>query len=66
MTQTPQDLLIYYSMIGIGFTLVLDLVIRLVKTSQPFTASEVLVSIFLWPVMVIVFIVNFIKEFRNV
>jgi hypothetical protein len=66
MTQTTQDLVLHYFMIGTGFTLLLDLIIRFVKTSEPYTASEVLASIFLWPVMVIVFIINFIKGFRNV
>lgn len=66
MTQTAQDLVLHYFMIGTGFTLLLDLVIRFVKTSEPYTATEVLASIFLWPVMVIVFIINFIKGFRNV
>lgn len=66
MTQTTQDLVLYYFMIGTGLTLVLDLVIRFVKTSEPYTASEVLASILLWPVMLSILIVNFIKGFRNV
>jgi len=66
MTQTTQDSVLHYFMIGTGLTLLLDLVIRFVKTSEPYTATEVLASTFLWPVMVIVFIINFIKGFRNV
>ena len=66
MTQTTQDLVLHYFMIGTGFTLLLDLIIRFIKTSEPYTASEVLVSIFIWPVMIIVFIINFIKGFKNV
>ena len=66
MTQTTQDLVLYYFMIGTGFTLVLDLVIRFTKTSQPYTASEVLASILLWPVMLSVLVINIIKGFRNV
>jgi len=53
-------------MIGTGFTLLLDVIIRIIKTSEPYTAIEVVASIMLWPVMVCVFIVNFIKGIRNV
>ena len=66
MTQTAQDLVLHYFMIGTGFTLPLDLLIRVIKTSQPYTASEVLASIALWPVMLSVLIVSFIKGFGNV
>lgn len=66
MNQFTQDLVLHYFMIGTGFTLVLDLLIRFIKTSEPYTAREVLASIFLWPIMLIVFIVNFIKGIKNV
>lgn len=66
MTQTTQDLVLHYFMIGTGLTLFLDFIIRIVKTSEPYTAIEVLASIVLWPVMVCVFIVNFIKGFKDV
>lgn len=66
MVYPVQDLVLYYFMIGTGFTLVLDLVIRFIKTSQPYTASEVLASILLWPVMLSVLVINIIKGFRNV
>lgn len=66
MAYPVQDLVLYYFMIGTGLTLLLDLMVRIVKSSQPYTASEVLACIVLWPIMVCVFIVNFIKGIRNV
>ena len=66
MTQTTQDLVLHYFMIGTGFTLLLDLIIRFIKTSEPYTATEVLASILLWPVMLSVLVINIIKGFRNV
>lgn len=66
MTQTIQDLIVHYFMIGTGLTLVLDLFIRFTKSSEPSTAIEVVVSIILWPVMVTAFIINIIKRINNV
>lgn len=66
MTQTTQDFVLYYFMIGTGLTLVLDLVIRFIKSSEPYTAAEVLASIALWPIMLISLIVTIIKGFKNV
>ena len=66
MIGTMQDLVLYYFMIGTGFTLALDVFIRCIKTSEPLTTVEVLATIFIWPVMVIVLIVNFIKGIKNV
>ena len=66
MAYPVQDLVLHYFMIGTGFTLLLDVIIRIIKTSEPYTAIEVVASIMLWPVMVYVFIVNFIKGIRNV
>jgi hypothetical protein len=66
MAYPVQDLLLYYFMIGTGFTLLTDLIIRFTESSEPYTTPEVLASILLWPVMVCVFIVNFIRRIGNV
>jgi hypothetical protein len=66
MAYPVQDLVLYYFMIGTGLTLFLDIIIRIIKTSEPYTAIEVVASIVLWPVMVCVFITNIIKGIKNV
>jgi len=66
MAYPVQDLVLYYFMIGTGFTLLLDVIIRIIKTSEPYTAIEVVASIMLWPVMLIVLITNIIKGIKNV
>lgn len=66
MSQFTQDLILYYFMIGTGLTLLLDLMVRIAKTSEPYTAIEVLACIMLWPILLIVIIVNFVKGFKDV
>lgn len=66
MAYPVQDLVLHYFMIGTGFTLLTDLTIRFMKTSEPYTAIEVLTSIVLWPVMAIVLIVRIIRGGQDV
>jgi hypothetical protein len=66
MAYPVQDLVLHYFMIGTGLTLLLDIIIRIIKTSEPYTAIEVLVCIVFWPVMLTIFIVNFIKGIKSV
>ncbi len=66
MAYPVQDLVLHYFMIGTGFTLLTDLTIRFMKTSEPYTAIEVLASIVLWPVMATVLIVKIIRGGQDV
>jgi len=66
MSQFTQDLILHYFMIGSVATLLMDLMIRFVKTSEPFTVAEILISITIWPVVFTVFIINIFRKNQDV
>jgi len=66
MSEFTQDLILHYFMIGSVATLLMDLMIRFVKTSEPFTVTEILISITIWPVVLIVFIINIFRKNQDV
>jgi len=66
MSEFTQDLILHYFMIGSVATLLMDLMIRFVKTSEPFTVAEILISIAIWPVVLIVFIINIFRKNQDV
>jgi len=66
MSEFTQDLILHYFMIGSVATLLMDLMIRFVKTSEPFTVAEILISITIWPVVLIVFIINIFRKNQDV
>ena len=61
------SLILYYTTwyLGIGFVsaFLIDQVIRVTQSSDPYTAREIFAVILLWPINVTVFIVSFIISF---
>lgn len=60
MTLT-QTILFNYFLIGTIFTLCVDLLIRFIKTSEPYNIKEIFISIIIWPVIAIGMIITFFK-----
>lgn len=66
MSQFTQDLILHYFIIGTVVTLLIDLMIRVIKTTEPYTAAEVLACIVLWPMVLVLTIVTFIRGGKDV
>jgi len=60
MTLT-QTILFNYFLIGTIFTLCVDLLIRVIKTSEPYNIKEIFISIFIWPFIAIGMMKTFFK-----
>lgn len=57
--------ILHYLLIGILSTLFIDLVIRFLSTSEPYTPLEILLATIFWPFNVCIFIYAVIKSFFN-
>ena len=61
------SLLLYYFnwYIGIGIvtTFIIDQIIRITKSSDPYTAKEILIITLIWPINVSIFIYSFFRSF---
>jgi hypothetical protein len=51
--------------VGIGFitAFAIDQVIRFTRSSEPYTAKEIIVVILLWPINVLIFLYSFFRSF---
>ena len=53
----------WYLSIGFAAAFIIDRSIRFTKQVEPYTSREIAVSIILWPLMVVVFVIGVIKGF---
>jgi hypothetical protein len=60
MTLT-QTILFNYLLIGTVFTACVDLLIRTLKTSDPYNIKEIIISIIIWPFVALGMIKTFFK-----
>jgi hypothetical protein len=65
MTLT-QTILFNYFLIGSIFTICVDLLIRFIKTSEPYNIKEIFISIIIWPVIATGMVISFFKGMGNV
>ena len=55
------DYVLTYLGIGVFLSIIMDISIRQVKTSEPLTFIEILTCIFTWPVVIFILIKGFIE-----
>jgi hypothetical protein len=59
------NLLIQYGCIGLISAAVIDLIIRVTKSGEPFTLFEIIATIITWPVVLGSFLTGFFNDFFN-
>ena len=59
------NVLLQYAIIGFVCTVFIDITIRTTKSSEPFTTSEILGVILVWPVVMFSFLQSFFEDFFN-